>query len=67
MIQQIPKPFPVSSVIWLYWLLTLNSAVNPFVYMAFNRELRRPIKRLVKRCCCCCCGKDGDGDSINAV
>jgi hypothetical protein len=27
----------------MYWLLTLNSAVNPVIYVAFNRDLRRPL------------------------
>ncbi len=31
----------------MYWLLTLNSAVNPVIYVAFNRELRRPLVRMV--------------------
>ena len=30
----------------MYYLMTLNSAVNPFIYIAFNRELRRPLLRL---------------------
>ena len=30
----------------MIYLMTLNSAVNPFIYIAFNRELRRPLLRL---------------------
>jgi hypothetical protein len=31
--------FPVSSMVWLFWLLTLNSVVNPWIYMMFNANL----------------------------
>jgi len=30
----------------MIYLMTLNSAVNPFIYIAFDRELRRPLLRL---------------------
>ena len=41
--------FSVDSTVWLFWLLTLNSVVNPWVYLAFNRELRAPLKKLFSR------------------
>ena len=35
---------------WLYWLLTLNSVVNPWIYMFFNVNL---VESLYRACCCC--------------
>jgi len=29
----------VSWLTWLFWLFTLNSCLNPFIYLAFNPEL----------------------------
>jgi hypothetical protein len=26
-------------MVWLFWLLTLNSVVNPWIYMMFNANL----------------------------
>ena len=35
-----PYLFPlVLSLNWLFWLFTLNSCLNPWIYMAFNPEL----------------------------
>ena len=31
--------FSGSSLSWLFWLLTLNSCLNPWIYMLFNPEL----------------------------
>ena len=34
---------------WLFWLLTLNSVVNPWIYMFFNRNL---VESLAHLCYC---------------
>ena len=33
---------------WLFWLLTLNSVVNPWIYMFFNVNL---VEALCRACC----------------
>ena len=35
---------------WLFWLLTLNSVVNPWIYMFFNANL---VEALWNACCVC--------------
>ena len=44
------KAFPfylsVQSLEFLFWLLTLNSVVNPWIYLAFNNNLVESLKRL---------------------
>ena len=50
------RPFPTfffyifsgNAMVWLFWLLTLNSLVNPWIYLAFNSELRAPLKNLFR-------------------
>ncbi len=46
----------MNSLAWLFWLLTLNSVVNPWIYMFFNVNLVEVLWRL---CCpasgCCPC------------
>lgn len=38
--------FLVSSMKFLFWLLTLNSVVNPWIYLAFNANLVESLRRL---------------------
>ena len=45
----------VASFSWLFWLFTLNSCLNPFIYMAFNRELVHTLVAGVSSCCCPSC------------
>ena len=40
--------FLVNSMVWLFWLLTLNSVVNPWIYMMFNVNL---VESLYRVCC----------------
>ena len=47
-------------MVWLFWLLTLNSVVNPWIYMIFNVNL---VESLARVCCpyqseCPCVGGD---------
>lgn len=45
----------MASFSWLFWLFTLNSCLNPFIYMAFNRELVHTLVAGVSSCCCPSC------------
>jgi hypothetical protein len=47
---------PVRFINWLFWLLTLNSCLNPWIYMAFNRELVHTLIGGGSSPCCCCGG-----------
>ena len=49
----------VASFSWLFWLFTLNSCLNPFIYMAFNRELVHTLTAGLSSCCCSGCGGGG--------
>ena len=50
----------MNSVGWLFWLLTLNSVVNPWIYMIFNVNLVESLYRV----CCPGLGLDDDGDGL---
>lgn len=39
-------------------LPNLNSSLNPFLYMAFTRELREQVAKMIKKLCCKPCCKD---------
>ena len=41
-----PFSFAVQSLQFLFWLLTLNSVVNPWIYLAFNNNLVESLMRL---------------------
>ena len=41
---------PESTTEWYFWLITLNSIVNPWIYIALNRDLRLSLYQ----CCCPC-------------
>ena len=41
---------PESTTEWYFWLITLNSTVNPWIYIALNRDLRLSLYQ----CCCPC-------------
>ncbi len=47
----------MSYLTWLFWLLTLNSVVNPWIYMFFNANLVEALWNA-----CCVCGAKGNGD-----
>lgn len=42
--------FSVQSISWLFWLLTLNSVVNPWIYMFFNANLVQALYGLILCC-----------------
>jgi len=44
----VPSKAVGNAMVWLFWLLTLNSLVNPWIYLAFNSELRAPLKNLFR-------------------
>jgi octopamine receptor beta len=41
----------------LFWVGYANSALNPFIYAAFNRDFRQAFYTLLSTvvCCCSCC------------
>ena len=43
-------------MVWLFWLLTLNSVVNPWIYMMFNANLVESLLHIFCRGCDCCYG-----------
>lgn len=43
-----PSHAVMQSITWLFWLLTLNSVVNPWIYMFFNVNL---VEALCRACC----------------
>ncbi|CAM9670617.1 unnamed protein product [Lampetra fluviatilis] len=50
-----------SAANWLIPLAVLNSGMNPLIYAASSRDMRRAFARLL--CCCCARGRLGAGES----
>ena len=52
--------FPESTTEWYFWLITLNSTVNPWIYIALNRDLRLSLYQ----CCCPCFSNHAEKDDF---
>jgi hypothetical protein len=54
-LEQIYIHFTDSCMEWYFWLVTLNSLMNPWIYIALNRDLQLSLYY-----CCCPCWRTED-------